>query len=102
MHVLVTYHSRTESTEKLAGAIAAGARRVDGIDCVTKPVAEVVIEDVLAADWLIAGSPSYHGTMASEMKCLFDRVITGNREKTVGKVGAAFSPPVLRLRAQSR
>jgi NAD(P)H dehydrogenase (quinone) len=70
MNVLVTHHSRTESTGKLAEESAADTRRVDG---------------------LIAGLPSYYGTMASEMKCLFDRVITGNREKTAGKFGAAFS-----------
>ena len=91
MHVLVTYHSRTENTRKLAEQIADGVRTVDDVDCVLKPVSEVAIDDILAADGLIAGSPSYYGTMASEMKGLFDRVITGHRDQTAGTVGAAFS-----------
>jgi len=91
MHVLVTYHSRTGNTEKLAESIATGVRNVDGVDCLVKAVADISIEDVLAADGVVAGSPAYYGTMASEMKCLFDRVITGHRAEMAGKIGAAFS-----------
>jgi NAD(P)H dehydrogenase (quinone) len=39
---------------------------------------------------IIAGSPVYFGTMASELKKIFDDFV-GIRKKTENKVGAAFS-----------
>ncbi len=91
MHVLVTYHSRTDHTKTLAESIAEGVRTVDGIGCTLKPTAGVGIDDVIGAAGLIAGSPSYYGTMAAEMKRLFDRVISGNRDRTARRIGAAFA-----------
>jgi len=64
---------------------------MEGVDCILMPVSEVTIDDVLAADGLIAGSPSYYGTMAAELKRLFDRIISGHRAQTARKVGAAFA-----------
>ncbi len=90
MHVLVMYHSRTGSTEKLAQHVAKGVRSVDGVDCVLKPVSEIDLEDLFAADGIVAGSPSYYGTMASEMKEVFDRIFN-DRPRMVDKVGAAFA-----------
>jgi NAD(P)H dehydrogenase (quinone) len=58
---------------------------------VLKPVANVRIADVLDAEGLIAGSPSYYGTMAAEMKRLFDRIISGHRDRMARKVGATFA-----------
>jgi NAD(P)H dehydrogenase (quinone) len=90
MHVLVMYHSRTGNTEKLARHIAEGVRSVVDVDCVLKPVSEVELDDLFAADGIIAGSPSYYGTMASELKEVFDRIFT-SRPRMTDKVGAAFA-----------
>ena len=90
MHVLVMYHSRTGNTKALAEQIAEGVRSVEGVDCVVKSVAEVGMEDLFAADGIIAGSPSYYGVMASELKVVFDRIFN-NRPRMTDKVGAAFS-----------
>jgi NAD(P)H dehydrogenase (quinone) len=90
MHVLVMYHSRTGNTEHLAQHIAEGVRSVDGVDCVLKPVSEIELEDLFVADGIIAGSPSYYGTMASEMKEIFDRIFN-DRPRMVDKIGAAFA-----------
>ena len=90
MHVLVMYHSRTGNTKALAGQIAEGVRDVEGVDCVIKPVADVEMEDLFAADGIIAGSPSYYGVMAAEMKAIFDRIFN-DRPKMTDKVGAAFA-----------
>jgi len=90
MHVLVMYHSRTGNTKALAEHVAEGVNSVDGIDCVLKPVSEVELEDLLAADGIIAGSPSYYGIMASELKVIFDQSCN-SRPKMANKVGAAFS-----------
>jgi len=90
MHVLVMYHSRTGNTEALAEQIAEGVRSVEGVDCIVKSVAEVELEDLFAADGIIAGSPSYYGVMASELKVIFDRIFN-NRPKMTDKIGAAFA-----------
>ena len=89
MQVLVTYYSRTGNTKKLAEEIAKGIRQVDGVGCVVKPVSEVTKEDFLAANGVIAGSPVYFGTMAADLKRLFDEFV-GLRRQMADKIGAAF------------
>lgn len=90
MQVLVMYHSRTGNTEKLAQMIADGVRAVDGVDCVLKPAPDVTQDDFLASDGIIAGSPVYFGTMAAQLKDVFDRYV-GIRQEMGDKVGAAFA-----------
>ncbi len=90
MHVLVMYHSRTGNTESLARQVAEGVQTVAGVECVLKPVSEIELGDLFEASGIIAGSPSYYGTMASEMKEIFDR-IHNDRPRMVDKVGAAFA-----------
>ncbi len=90
VQVLVTYFSVTGHTEAMAEAVAEGVRSVPSIICVYKPVAEVTNEDLLAADGIIVGSPTYFGQMAAEVKKMFDvseRIYDG----LAGKVGGAFT-----------
>ena len=90
MQVLILYYSRSGNTKKLAEAIAKGVAEVEGIGCVIKSVAEVTKEDFLNAQGIIAGSPVYFGSMAAEMKEVFDKFISV-RKQMEGKVGAAFA-----------
>lgn len=90
MQVLIMYHSRTGNTERLAFEIAKGVREIKDVACVVKPVSEVAKEDLLASDGIIAGSPVYFGTMAAELKQVFDRFV-GIRHKMGDKIGAAFA-----------
>jgi NAD(P)H dehydrogenase (quinone) len=90
MQILVMYYTRTGNTKKLAEAIAKGVQEVDGVKCVLKEASEVGKEDFLESDGIIAGSPVYFGTMAAELKEVFDRLI-GTRRRMEGKVGAAFA-----------
>ena len=90
MQVLVMYHSRTGHTQKLAEMIAAGVEEVSGVACVVKPAFEVTQEDFLNVQGIIAGSPVYFGTMAAELKDVFDRYV-GVRQRMGDKVGAAFA-----------
>ncbi len=91
VQVLVAYFSVTGHTEAMAEAVAEGVRSVsDDVVCVYKPMAEVTNEDLLAADGIIMGSPTYFGQMAAEVKKVFDvseRVYDG----LAGKVGGAFT-----------
>jgi len=90
LQVLVLYHSRTGNTKKLAEAIAKGVEEVEGVDAVLKSTQEVTREDFLESDGVIAGSPVYFGTMAAELKKVFDDFV-GIRRQMEGKIGAAFA-----------
>jgi NAD(P)H dehydrogenase (quinone) len=90
MQVLVMYHSKTGHTKKLAEEIAKGVREVEGVSCIVKSTADVAKDDFVAADGVIAGSPVYFGTMAAELKAVFDQFV-GVRKKMEGKIGAAFA-----------
>jgi NAD(P)H dehydrogenase (quinone) len=83
------FHSRTGATRQLAGAIAEGVEK-KGVTCVLKSASEVTKEDFVASDGIVAGSPVYFGTMAAELKTVFDKHV-GVRKRMEGKVGAAFA-----------
>ena len=90
MNILVLYFSKGGNTRRLAEAIANGARSVDGTDVVIKSTADVLKEDFVAADGLIAGSPVYFGSLAAPLKSVFDEFV-GVRKKMENKIGAAFA-----------
>jgi len=90
MNILVMYYSRTGKTRALAEAVAKGVGEVAGAVYQLKPAEEVTAEDFSAAAGVIAGSPVYFGTMAAELKAVFDKLITV-RKKMAGKIGAAFA-----------
>ena len=90
MQVLILYYSKTGHTKKLAEEIAKGVREVEEVSCIVKSTADVTKDDFVAADGVIAGSPVYFGTMAAELKAVFDQFV-GVRKKMEGKIGAAFA-----------
>ena len=90
MQVLILYYSRTGNTKLLAEEVAKGVREVQGADCIVKSTSEVTKNDLLAADGIITGSPNYFGSMASELKEIFDRFV-GIRPDMENKIGAAFA-----------
>jgi NAD(P)H dehydrogenase (quinone) len=87
--VLVVYDSQTGNTQKMAQAISKGAEKV-GVQVSVKKVDETKIEDLLASDGIIMGSPVYFGVMSAKLKALIDKSI-GAHKKLVGKVGGAFA-----------
>jgi len=87
--ILVVYYSRSGNTEKLAKAVAEGVREGGG-NPTLKKVDEVDINKLPEFDGIIAGSPVYFGTMASELKKFFDDSVVV-RKKMTNKVGAAFA-----------
>lgn len=88
--ILVVYDSKTGNTEKMAFAVADGAREIKGITVDVKKVDQVTLEDMLAADGIIMGSPTYYGLMSAKLKALFDESVKAHG-KLEGKVGAAFT-----------
>ena len=84
------YYSASGNTKKLAEEVVKGASGIEGAECSLKKASEVGKADFLSADAIIAGSPVYFGTMAWELKKVFDECV-GARSAMEGKVGAAFA-----------
>ena len=85
--ILITYYSRTGHTERMARLVAEG---VAGCEVEVKRVQDTKVEDLLAADGIIIGSPTYYGLPAWEVKRLLDESVSHHGE-LAGKVGAAFT-----------
>lgn len=88
--VLVVYDSRTGNTERMALAVADGARKVKGARVVVLNVDKAKRSDLVSSDAIIIGSPTYYGNMTGKMKSFIDRT-NGIHGKLQGKVGGAFT-----------
>jgi NAD(P)H dehydrogenase (quinone) len=88
--VLILYDSRSGNTEKAAFLVAEGVKKVKNVDCVVKRVDDVSLDDLLSADGIVIGSPTYYGGMSSKIKALIDKSVEIHG-KLEGKVGAAFT-----------
>jgi NAD(P)H dehydrogenase (quinone) len=93
--VLVTYHSRSGYTERMAQAVAEGARSLPGVVVQVKRVAQVTADDLFSSDAIVVGSPVYWSNMAGEVKTFFDdwqfKFGVFPEFKMKNKVGAAFA-----------
>lgn len=92
--VLVAYHSLSGNTERMAEAVAEGAKSVEGTVVVLKRVGQVTAEDLFSSDAVVVGSPVYWANMAGEVKTFFDnwqfKFGVFPEFKMRNKVGAAF------------
>ena len=86
---LVIYYSRTGNTKKMAESVAEGIKN-EGMEVVIKEVKDVDAGELLKYDAIAIGSPTYYGTMAAQIKELFDDSVKFH-SKLEGKVGAAFA-----------
>jgi NAD(P)H dehydrogenase (quinone) len=95
--VLITYHSATGNTEKMAQGVAEGAKAVPGTNVILKRVGEVAGSDLTSSDAVIVGSPVYFGNMSGEVKSFFDnwglqsKFDLFRERKMRNKVGGAFA-----------
>lgn len=87
--VLVIYYSRTGNTEAMARFVVEGVK-AGGAEAELKRVKDCTPEDLLAADGIIVGSPTYYGLPAAEIKQLFDDSVKYHGQLE-GKVGGAFT-----------
>jgi len=88
--ILVVYDSRTGNTEKMAIAVAEGAKQVPGAKVVLKNVDKASMEDLLSADGIIIGTPTYYGDMSGKLKEFIDKSYKIHG-KLKGKAGGAFT-----------
>jgi NAD(P)H dehydrogenase (quinone) len=89
---LVVYYSRSGNTKQMAEIIAK-AMNDSQVPTECKSVDEVRIDDLLGAEAVVVGSPTYYGHMAAQVKQMFDDAVS-RHGKLDGKVGAAFSSSV--------
>jgi len=87
--ILIIYYSRTGNTEIMAKSVAEGVKE-EGGEPILKRVEETDVEDLLDADGIIVGSPTYFGLPSAEIKKLFDDSVK-YYGKLEGKIGGAFS-----------
>ncbi|MEJ5326783.1 MAG: flavodoxin domain-containing protein [Candidatus Bathyarchaeia archaeon] len=85
--ILVLYYSRSGNTEKMAKAVAEGAKNAGNAE--VELSYHVDADDLANFDAIILGAPTYHHDTPMDMKRLFeDAAAKGMNLK--GKVGAAF------------
>ncbi len=110
--ILVLYYSMYGHVETMAGAVAEGARSVEGVEVTVKRVPELMPEDVARKhgakldqpapiaspkelgdyDAILFGTPTRFGNMAAQMRNFLDQ--TGSlwlKGALVGKVGSVFA-----------
>jgi NAD(P)H dehydrogenase (quinone) len=93
--ILVTYHSLSGNTERMAEAVVEGVQSVPGAHSVLKRVGQVTAEDLFSSDAVIVGSPVYWSNMSGEVKTFFDnwqfKFGVFPEFKMKNKIGAAFA-----------
>ena len=87
--VLIVYYSKTGNTEKMAHLVEEGVKE-EKVEVETKKVEEVNLNELLEADGIVIGSPTYFGSMASPVKELIEKSVK-YYGKFKGKVGGAFT-----------
>jgi NAD(P)H dehydrogenase (quinone) len=87
--ILIIYYSRSGNTKKMAEETAAGARDV-GAEIILKEAQDSSPEDMLSADGIIIGSPTYYGLPAAEIKDLLDRSVKYHGQME-GRAAGAFA-----------
>jgi len=85
--LLIVYDSQTGNTEKMAEAVAEGARSVPGVEVDLKYYARP--EEIVEADAIILGSPTYYHEISLPIKQVMEEASRANVQLK-GKIGAAF------------
>jgi flavorubredoxin len=85
--ILIRYYSRTGNTEKMAKAVAEGAKTVPKVEVeLNYYVAPETLSDF---DAILVGIPTYHHDMTVDIKMLFEEAAVRN-VNLKGKIGASF------------
>lgn len=88
--LLIVYHSQGGRTAQMAAAVLRGAQSETAVDTVCKRAFDTTIDDLLACQGLIIGTPENFGYMSGAIKDFFDRTYYPAEGKTVGLPFAIF------------
>jgi NAD(P)H dehydrogenase (quinone) len=87
--ILVVYYSQSGNTKKMAEAVVEGIKQ-ESVEADLEEAKAFEPAGFLEYQGIIAGSPTYYGGMAHQLKELFDASVSFHG-KLDGRVGAAFS-----------
>ncbi|MCX6021925.1 MAG: NAD(P)H-dependent oxidoreductase [Chloroflexi bacterium] len=91
MKIYIVYDGVSTASRLLAAAVAEGAASVPDAEVLLHTAEEATVENLIAADGIIVGSPNWHG-LTAPMKLLMDQTgLAWEQAKLVGKVGGAFT-----------
>jgi len=85
--LLILYDSQTGNTERMAEAVAEGARSVPGVEAEMKYYARP--EELAESAAIIFGSPTYYHDITVPIKQVMEEAARANVQLK-GKIGAAF------------
>jgi multimeric flavodoxin WrbA len=88
--LLIVYHTQSGGTEQMATSAQRGAATVAEAQTVLRRAQDATVEDVLAADALLIGSPENFGYMAGMVKDFFDRVFYPCETALAGRPYSVF------------
>jgi multimeric flavodoxin WrbA len=88
--ILVIYHSQGGSNRKMAMAVAEGVSSMEDVRANLKDACDAGLDDLLACDGILIGSPEYFGYMSGAVKDFFDRTYEQARGKVFRKPYAVF------------
>jgi multimeric flavodoxin WrbA len=88
--ILIVYHSQTGNTQKMAEAVAEGAKSIEGVEVILKKAVDATLEDMLTANGLAIGTPENFGYMSGMIKDFFDRTYNAAQDKVFRKPYVAF------------
>lgn len=71
--ILITYHSQTGNTARMAEAVAAGVKDAPDSEAILKKALDTLAADIRTCDAVVFCSPEYFGYMSGAIKDLFDR-----------------------------
>lgn len=92
-NVLIVYATDYGNTQKMAEAVASGAKSVPDTQVEVKSAADVTQDDLLISDAVIVGSPVHMGSPDWRVKKFIDTVCSPLwiKDSLIGKVGAVFT-----------
>ena len=85
--ILILYYSRTGKTQKMAEAVAEGAKGIQGVDVELEYYATP--EEMAGFDAVVVGIPTYHHDMTIDIKRLFEEAVVKGIDLK-DRIGAAF------------
>lgn len=88
--ILILYYSKDGNTKKMAEYVLEGVQQIPDHEVRFRSVSEASQDDLVWCDGVAAGSPTFIGTVAAEMKKFWEDCLPV-WQKIDGKIGCAFS-----------
>jgi multimeric flavodoxin WrbA len=88
--LLIVWHSQTGHTKTLADSVMRGATRCTDVKVICRHAPDCGVDELLAADGLLIGTPENFGTMSGLIKDFFDRTYYPVEGKMLGRPYAVF------------